>query len=62
MKEFLLAILIIILKLVIISVPVMYLLNWVLPSIFALTYLKTVGLLGALTLIRICCFGSNNSK
>lgn len=58
MKKYLFVILIIILKIVILSIPVMYLLNWVLPSIFALTYLKTIGLLGALTLIKVCCFDS----
>ena len=59
MKKYLFVILIIILKIVILSIPVMYLLNWVLPSIFALTYLKTVGLLGALTLIKVGCFDSS---
>lgn len=58
MKKYLFVILIIILKIVILSIPVMYLLNWVLPNIFALTYLKTIGLLGALTLIKVGCFDS----
>lgn len=59
MKKYLFVILIIILKIIILSIPVMYLLNWVLPSIFALTYLKTIGLLGALTLIKVSCFDSS---
>lgn len=59
MKKYLFVILIIILKIIILSIPVMYLLNWVLPSIFALTYLKTIGLLGALRLIKVGCFDSS---
>jgi hypothetical protein len=57
MKETLLTILIVIIKIFVLSIPMMYLLNWIIPlflSTFSINYLQTCGLMTGLLLIRLC--------
>ena len=57
MKITIITILIIILKIFVIGLPVMYLMNWIMPlflGTFSIDYLQTCGLLTGLLLIRLC--------
>ena len=57
MKTYLLAFLIVIIKVFVISFPVMFLLNWIMPifiGTFSIGYLQTCGVLGCITLINWC--------